>query len=470
MAQLLSRNTRLTNALTQLNLQTMTPLRLLLSPKIRKDFQLAQARQKELIAKQDHDWSAWQLEMVRKNWADAIVDVPYYSNLVANREAPRVISSWDDFQAIPVLTRQIVQDRSAEFVRRSGPPNGYTSTAGSTGTPLKIGMNQSCRDLMRIVKLAAWLDFGYSLDSHVFLIWGHSHLLGTGWRGKLNHLKRKLADSVLGYSRVDAYNLSAASCEKYATELIRHRPLGIIGYASALDLFTRHTAEFREQFRKLSIRFVLATAEPMPKPDTHSLIEDHFGCPVVQEYGGADFGQVAFKKGLEPFGVYSDIVYLECLDENSVSSQSGSAVLTTLYPRYTPWFRYETGDAILGVTRLSHRHVTQFATLGGRQNDMIHFADGTSIHSVAIFHCIHQEKTVHSIQMLLTNDGIEILLAGPPAVDAAVERRIRTRLAQVYAPLGTARIRFVDDLLTNRAGKRRWFVDQRSSNGIVHGH
>ncbi len=444
----------------------MTPLRLLLSPKIRNDFQLAQARRLERVAEQDHELSAWQLEMVRKNWADAIVDIPYYTNLVAKQEAPRVISSWDDFRAIPVLTRQIVQDRTAEFVRRSRLPDGYTFTAGSTGTPLKIGMNQSCRDLMRIVKLAAWLDFGYSLESHMFLIWGHSHLLGTGWKGRLNHFKRKLADAVLGYSRVDAYNLDASSCKRYAAELIRHRPLGVIGYSSALDLFARHTVEFREQFRALKVRFVLATAEPMPKPDTQSLIEDHFGCPVVQEYGGADFGQVAFKKGNEPFDVYSDIVHLECHEQNSASSQPSSSVVTTLYPRYTPCFRYVVGDLLLGVTRLSSGHVTKFEAVGGRNNDMIHFADGTSIHSVAIFHCIHQEKSIHGIQMLLKDDGIEILLAAQMTGDSEVERRIRSRLTQVYAPLGAARIRIVDDVLTNRAGKRRWFLDQRSSTEI----
>ena len=53
-------------------------------------------------------------------------------------------------------------------------------------------MNQAERDLMRVVKLAAWQAFGYTQSSRLFLIWGHAHLLGTGWRGRINHVKRRL--------------------------------------------------------------------------------------------------------------------------------------------------------------------------------------------------------------------------------------------------------------------------------------
>ncbi len=88
--------------------------------------------------------------------------------------------------------------------------------------------------------------------------------------------------------------------------------MAFISYASALDLFARYTVEYRERFRALGLRFVLATAEPPPRPDTVSRLEDLFGCPVVEEYGGAEFGQVAFKRGREPFEVYHDLNYLEC--------------------------------------------------------------------------------------------------------------------------------------------------------------
>jgi len=111
-------------------------------------------------------------------------DVPYYIALVQRGDAPRVLSSWDDFRQIPPLKRRLLQDRPDLFTRLSHPAAGSCITAGSTGTPLTMGMDQPERDLMRIVKMAEWQRFGYQLDSRLFLIRGHSHLLGTGGAGK----------------------------------------------------------------------------------------------------------------------------------------------------------------------------------------------------------------------------------------------------------------------------------------------
>lgn len=430
---------------------------------IHRQYAAAETRQQTLAGIADHEWADRQLEALRGIWADATADIPYYASLVASGRAPRVIETWAELQSLPLLTRQLLQERPSEFLRRSGPPESFMKTAGSTGLPLRIGMNQAERDHLRVVKLSAWQSLGYTQESRLFLIWGHAHLLGTGWRGQISHLKRKASDTLLGYRRVDAYRLNRETCEAHAKTLIRFRPLGVIGYAAALDLFARYTEGYRDQFRALGVRFVLATAEAPPRPDTVSRLTDLFGCPVVQEYGGAEFGQVAFKRGAEPFEVYHDLNYLECLQPGAGDDGASPAIVTTLYPRYLPLIRYQVGDALLGTDRLPHGHVRRFDAVAGRINDVIALDGGDSIHSVAIFHCIHQEPQVHSIQVVLTDSGVELHLVALDGDREAMEQRIRGRLAQVHPALGTARFTYVEDLQTSRAGKRRWFIDQRTT-------
>ena len=403
-----------------------------------------------------------QLTAIQGVWADATHDIPYYESLVATGVAPRAITSWADVHAIPPLTRHIIQERPHDFRRRSSAPASMMTTAGSTGEPLRIGMNQSERDLMRVVKLAEWQSLGYTASSRLFLIWGHSHLLGTGWRGQINHAKRKLTDAVLGYRRVDAYRLDRRSCEEYAEALIKFQPIGLISYASALDLFARYTEKFRERFRALSMRFVLSTAEAPPRHDTIQRLEDLFGCPVVQEYGGAEFGQVAFKRSSAPFDVYDDLNYVEAMPAEEGDAGVEPLLVTSLYSRYLPLVRYRVGDAISGISRLPHGHVQAFERMAGRINDVIELAPGQFIHSVAIFHCVHQEPAVHGIQMVLTDAGIDILLVAGETDRAAMEARIHRRLTQVHPLLASASIRYVQDLQPTRAGKRRWYVDHRT--------
>ena len=432
-----------------------------MTPRLRRHFCAATERRLAAATPGNTNWQQRQLVAVGEVWADAVADIPHYAELVATGRAPKEIRSWGDFGRLPVLTREALQDRPGSFLRRSGPPDAFIKTAGSTGTPLRIGLNQAERDWMRIVKLEAWQTLGYVPGSRLFLIWGHSHLLGTGWRGRLSHVKRTAADWLLGYRRVDAYRLNRELCVAHAEKLIEFRPLGLIGYTSALDLFVRYTPQFRDRFRALGVRFVLATSEPAPRPDTIDLLEDHFGCPVVQEYGGAEFGQIAFKSGVTPFEVYSDLNYLECEDPDSGGLSVHPALVTTLYPRYVPLIRYRVGDALYGPECLPHGHVQRFEGIAGRINDTIQFEDGNSVHSVAIFHCIHHESSVHNIQMVVKDDGVQIRLISTALGDAAMEERIRHRLAQVYPPLAQARIIYAEDLITNRAGKRRWFVDER---------
>ena len=434
---------------------------LLLSPRLRRHYAEARRRQSMLASIDDSAWEARQLAAVQRVWADACADVPYYSGLVAAGRAPGELRGWDDVRSIPQLTRAVLQEQPELFIRRSRPPDSYMRTAGSTGTPLAIGMTQTERDLMRVVKIAAWADLGYTPAARMFLMWGHSHLLGTGARGKFNHVKRQLADRMLGYRRVDAYKLSPQICAEYAEALIAFQPMAFISYASALDMFARHTTQYRDRFRALGLRFVLSTAEPAPRADTVSRLEDLFGCPVVEEYGGAEFGQVAFKSGPTPFDVYSDLNFVEAIP-STAEDGAGDAVVTSLYDRYLPLIRYSVGDALRGCERLAHGHVRRFDAVAGRINDVIVLDDGVAIHSVAFFHCVHQEEQVHAIQLVVDDGGVELRLVAGGHDRPGMEARIRQRLAQVHHALGQARFCYVDDLQTTRAGKRRWFVDQRT--------
>jgi phenylacetate-coenzyme A ligase PaaK-like adenylate-forming protein len=434
----------------------------LLSNRVRRDMRDARARMR-MPVESAAAMAARQLRDITTVWADAVRDVPYYSSLVASGRAPREVRSWDEFHAVPVLSRQALQDEPSQFLRRSGPPEGYTNTAGSTGTPLTLGMNQFERDLMRIVKLAEWQAFGYRGTSRLFLIWGHQHLLGTGRTGQLNHVRRIIADRFLGYQRVNAYRLNRDTSREIAEQLIRFRPVGLIGYSAALDLFARHTREYRKQFRALNLGFVLVTTEAPPREDSVATLQDLFGCPVVEEYGGGDFGQVAFKRGSAPFHVYADLNYLECEAEDTAEPGVCPALVTALYSRYTPLIRYRIGDGLVAPRMLPHGHVGAFERVAGRLTDSVALDEGDAIHSLSIFHCVHQEPDIYNVQMRLTDSGIDILLVTAAGADrAAIESRVRPRLSQVHPRLAGVRFVYVEDVETSRAGKRRWCVDLRT--------
>ena len=62
----------------------------------------------------------------------------------------------------------------------------------------------------------------------------------------------------------------------------------------------------------------------------------------------------------------------------------------------------------------------------------------------------------------LTDGGIDICLVSTERDRSVLETRLRKRLSQVHPKLARVRFQYVEDLQSNRAGKRRWFVDQRT--------
>ncbi|MCW9680016.1 hypothetical protein FJR41_004170 [Dolichospermum planctonicum UHCC 0167] len=431
--------------------------------KTHQDLQKAQEYLERLTNLNSTTISSIQLHKFQSIWEDCISDVPYYRELVEKGKAPGKISSWEDFYAIPVLDRITIQNNPEKFHRLSTSPDSYISTTGSTGQPVQLGIWKSESNILRIAKLVPWIQLGYTANSSLYLIWGHAHLLGNGWHRYWNHAVRKLKDWLLNYYRVDAYTLNPLKAKKVAKEIIQKKPSGLIGYAAILDLLCRYSQEYHLELRNVGLKFVMSCAEPPPREDTFELIRTVFNCPILQEFGGVDFGHVGFKIDDNPYTLFPDLNILES-ELGNKNNNTCSALVTTLYHRYVPLIRYQQGDILTGVVRNQHGFIISFQEQIGRINDMIFLSDGSSVHSVALLHCFKEEKSIFNVQLVLADEGNEFCLVVEEPLNLEVERNIRKRLEQLHPILRNLPFKYVTDLSTNRAGKRRWIVDKRKLN------
>jgi phenylacetate-CoA ligase len=407
--------------------------------------------------------AAEQLQGVRAVWTDAVTHVPYYKQLVAERAAPPVIESLAQFfTSVPPLHREVLQASPELFVRANRAPDEYRMTAGSTGNPLRIGVFREEAGPPGSDVLTGRMANGLEATDRIFLLWGHAHLLGTGARGLGHHIVRTCKDWMVGYRRSDAYKLDPASARAHMDALIDFRPQMLLGYSTALDLLVRHNAARRAEARALGLKFVVATGEVPPAEDSRQIIEDFFGCPLAMEYGGVEFGAVAHTVPSEGYRVYWWNMLLEAVDGGRGSASR--AALTALYPRYVPLIRYLNGDELAGVHQVSGGSVMAFDQVKGRHHDAVRLDDGTVVHSMALLHCIQQEAGVYNIQLSLESDATRILLVADRR-DEAMLARIRQRLRSLAPALAEVPIELVPDLVTNRAGKRRWIVDRRHAPG-----
>jgi phenylacetate-CoA ligase len=396
---------------------------------------------------------AWQLERFNEQWAALRAGVPFFRELGAQRALPERFASWDDFSSVvPIMSRADVRQAGEALYDTRHPIGQWRSTGGSTGEPLRFPVWDSEPAVAADDLWYARDWFGLSPADKLFLIWGHTHLLGSGMAGWLNARRRELKDWMLGYHRHSAYRLADADLRGACGDLLRFRPAYLLGYAAALDRFVRVNADHRDTLRALRLKAVIATAESFPRSDSRELLADLFGCPIVMEYGAVETGPIAHQR---PDGVYQVFwrhYFVEAVPFAPVPGAS-QILVTSLYPRCLPLVRYQLGD-LLELADDDLPAARGFRAVMGRANDLVRIPGGGVFHSEALTHAV-KESPLGAFQVRQHDDGIALRYTAAQPLSEMELADVRRRLGRIAEELATIPIEHVTELELTPAGKTR---------------
>jgi len=381
--------------------------------------------------------------------------LPYYNEMITLQGLPMQFVSLDEFShVVPPTVRAVVQERSSDMAFVGTMPHRWLVTGGSTAEPIRI---PTWRKQSSLILANTWLGrswYGIAPDDKLFLLWGHSHLLGNGLCGFVRAKQRQVADSILRYRRYSAYDISDASLRKAAVELLKFRPLYVLGYARALDLFARVNRARASDIRSLGLKAVIATAESFPSPNSKDVVEEVFGAPVGMEYGCVEAGVIAHSHPLGGYTVFWHPYLVEAIRSDRAPN-AYRILITSLYPRCFPLVRYELGDEITfgsGAPR-PRSPLAEFSEIRGRSNQYVRISSGKRIHSEVFSHVLRGVRDITAFQVVARNGRICLRLCSPRQIRDADIQVIRTRLAKVDKELRHLEIRPVDKLTQTVAGK-----------------
>lgn len=403
---------------------------------------------------------AYQLSRVNALWAQAGRRIPHYAALKMQHELPDAFESLEEYvQLLPPLEKADLQRPDAPCSFPERPPDRFRATGGSTAAPLQI---PAWTVEFRETRGDPWLGrswFGVQPRDRLFLYWGHSHLLGTGWRGAVNGLLRFAKDTALGYVRYSAYDLSEPAIRKAAEALLIARPAYMIGYSYALDRFARVNADRVEALRGLRLKTVIATGESLPFDDSREVIEDAFGAPLGLEYGAVETGVLAHSAP----GDGLRTLWRSHLLETVPGAGGEELFVTTLTPRCTPLFRYRIGDALPadGLRRAGSVSVTGFRAVAGRSNMPVRLPSGRSLHSEAVSHLVRDWPSIAGYQFVCDAAGVRLEVLMREALSDDLRQRILDRATIIDEELGRVLVvEAVQELRRSIAGKTPMVVYQ----------
>jgi phenylacetate-CoA ligase len=126
-----------------------------------------------------------------------------------------------------------------------------------------------------------------------------------------------------------------------------------------------------------SLKACIVTSEMLFEND-RSLLETQLGIPVINEYGAAELGLIAFQNIKNKWIVNTEDLYIEILDNNNCilpQGEEGRVVITSLYNKAHPFIRYDLGD-IGKLSKESTFSKPILESIIGRSNDIINLPSG----------------------------------------------------------------------------------------------
>lgn len=252
---------------------------------------------------------------------------------------PEDIRYPEDYNKVPVLTRKDIVDNFEQFISSEISPSSLkiTTTGGSTGTPLKLGMQRNGLRELHKWQMFSWWGLSPGIDK------------ATAYRNVPVNRINKIALALIHWPqkvvKMDATNINEEGISEFIQRIIDIKPRLVHGYVGALDIVADYILE-----KNISIfppEVVWVTASPI-NTLVETKISKAFKASVVDQYGCSEIYFIAAecpcKQGLH---IFSDSVRVEFLNEQNQavnSGEYGKIVLTNLDEYHFPLIRYENGD------------------------------------------------------------------------------------------------------------------------------
>lgn len=351
-----------------------------------------------------------QWQHLRRLLAHAAAHVPYYRDVFRDRRLrPEDIARLEDLSLLPVLSKETLRDRPQAF--RAETVGGRLierRTSGSTGIPLAVHVTPHTRDRWEAAYYRARRWWGLDVGTR------QAKLVNPHGKRRLTMWKQAVLANHVEFS---VYELDDAALEVLYRRLLRARCELLAGYPSALTYFAHYLAS-RGLGRELRLRAVLTTAEVL-YPDMRRLLQETFGCPVIDEYGSSECGFVAGECPMGSMHVAVENILLEYapLPAGDGETPRCELLVTDLHNVAMPLIRYRIGDLGLpGAPCACGRGLPTLRLVAGRIEDLVVLPGGRKVDGSVFEHAVEaliragaSVKQFRAIQHAA--DHIEVLVA-----------------------------------------------------------
>jgi phenylacetate-CoA ligase len=390
-------------------------------------------------------------------------DVPYYRELFATLDFdPGKLTALSDLQRLPLAGKADIRANTDKLKAVNASRLERFSTGGSTGEPLIFyrGKERVSHDVAAKWRATRW--WGVDIGDPEIVVWGSPIELGSQDRVRL------LRDRFLRTELLSAFEMSNANLLQFIQRIKKLRPRMLFGYPSSLALMAEYASSNGYAVDNLGIKVIFVTSERL-YPYQREQIEETFGAPVANGYGGRDAGFIAHECPHGALHITAEDIVVEIVsDEGEVlpATEKGEIVITHMATGDFPFVRYRTGDVgSLSPDRCPcGRGLPLLAEIEGRSTDFVKAVDGTVLHGLALIYVLREIPEVEEfkiVQETLTRLTVQIVTstADTTRLEVTITEQFRRRLGESLV----VNFIYVDRIEREASGKFRYVISQLAS-------
>jgi phenylacetate-coenzyme A ligase PaaK-like adenylate-forming protein len=392
----------------------------------------------------------YQLDKFNDTWKYCIETIPFYKMWQQKHNLSDSIKNIEELKTFPILTKKDIQENQDLIFNHL---NNYStiSTGGSSGEPTKFPIGNIEQDINYTNNYMAKSWWGLNPLDKIILIWGHSHLFGSGFKGIINKYKRIIFDWAINTTRLNAYDMSLNSLKRYYECINSSKSSFVIGYTSAIVKLAKYMQNNKLSLsNNCNIKGVIVTSETVSNEDI-KIIEDVFKAPCIIEYGMAETGVIAYsKESSNELKVFWDSFLC-------IKSNDNNLLVSTITNKLFPLINYQTSDIIDTVDEVI---ILDINRISGRNNDFLKLKvdDKTiDVHSEFFTHIIKSIENIIDFK-LIQKKNLSIEIQYISTVKKDIKESFFIEISKEFAGIEMKNFSFVqvDSIDKTIAGKSKW--------------
>lgn len=385
---------------------------------------------------------------------------PYYSETLT----PFLQRGTFDPDALPILRKDDVIHRRdellADTVDRSQVKTGHTG--GSTGKPLAFYYDDAKHELMRAGMMRSYRLSGWQPGQKILNFWGARQDVVPG-----GVFGAQLGDVIAAEHTIAAFEYTEAQLVEWARFIQSYRPVLLQGYASVLSEVARVAIANKLPMPKTLIG-VYSTAEVLTYSQRQRM-QQAFGCKVFNQYGSREIPNIACECRLGNMHVFTDMVYLESVQQEG----ENRLLVSSLTNRLMPMIRYAIGD--------SGRLLDGKCDCGlpfplmemdmCRQNDLIRTRNGKTIHPSWFNRLLYGQTQIRQYQWVQHDlDRLTLNLVATHPLSDATLASLKSSIREDVDVQMVLEVNYFDAIPRTVSGKHRFVIGMAAAPSDSHGN